>query len=180
MSNDLYGTGLRMKNMNGFSMPNTNPGYGFSNETDLLNFGSNWGAGSDFNYTLPTSVTAAAPKLATEFKWNDMKSWSPWMRENGWLDNIDKDGNKTQGMAGLGLSALQGLGNAFMAMKQYGLMKENLDFQKDSYYRNFEAQKGLTNSQLADRQDRRVREAQINGTAAPVNTAEYMARYGVK
>lgn len=77
--------------------------------------------------------------------------------------------------AGVGVfnSALSAIG-AYKALK---LGKENLAFQKDSFNRNFEAMKGTTNAQLADRQAARVRNY---GTGVYDSVADYMAKYGVK
>jgi hypothetical protein len=66
---------------------------------------------------------------------------------------------------------------AISAYKALKLGKENLAFQKDSFNRNFEAMKGTTNAQLADRQAARVRNY---GTGVYDSVADYMAKYGVK
>lgn len=67
--------------------------------------------------------------------------------------------------------------DAVSAYKALKLGKENLAFQKDSFNRNFEAMKGTTNAQLADRQAARVRNY---GTGVYDSVADYMAKYGVK
>ena len=77
--------------------------------------------------------------------------------------------------AGVGVfNAALGAISAYKALK---LGKENLAFQKDSFNRNFEAMKGTTNAQLADRQAARVRNY---GTGVYDSVADYMAKYGVK
>ena len=77
--------------------------------------------------------------------------------------------------AGVGVfNAALGAVSAYKALK---LGKENLAFQKDSFNRNFEAMKGTTNAQLADRQAARVRNY---GTGVYDSVADYMAKYGVK
>lgn len=77
--------------------------------------------------------------------------------------------------AGVGVfNAALGAISAYKALK---LGKENLAFQKDSFNRNFEASKGTTNAQLADRQAARVRNY---GTGMYDSVADYMAKYGVK
>ena len=77
--------------------------------------------------------------------------------------------------AGVGVfNAAVGAISAYKALK---LGKENLAFQKDSFNRNFEAMKGTTNAQLADRQAARVRNY---GTGVYDSVADYMAKYGVK
>lgn len=77
--------------------------------------------------------------------------------------------------AGVGVfNAALGAVSAYKALK---LGKENLAFQRDSFNRNFEAMKGTTNAQLADRQAARVRNY---GTGVYDSVADYMAKYGVK
>jgi hypothetical protein len=56
----------------------------------------------------------------------------------------------------MALSAGTGLFNAYMGMKQYGLFKDQLNFQKNSFERNFAAQRDSVNTQLEDRQKARV------------------------
>jgi hypothetical protein len=98
---------------------------------------------------------------------------------------VDANGNKTMGKAELGLGALSAGINAFMGMKNYGLAKKQFNFQKAAWEREFAAQKGLTNAQLSDRQNRRNAEAgniqALTGVSVnPQDTASYMAKYGVK
>ena len=82
--------------------------------------------------------------------------------------------NKELITGGVGL-AQAGLG-AFNAWNTNQTAKDQLKFQKDSFSKQYEAQKGLTNSQLSDRQAQRVREHP--DTATSVN--DYMKQYGVK
>lgn len=69
---------------------------------------------------------------------------------------------------------------AISAYKALKLGKENLAFQKEAFNKNFEASKGTTNAELADRQARRVRYDAQNGTSNNLSVADYMAKYGVK
>jgi hypothetical protein len=79
---------------------------------------------------------------------------------------------------GVGLfNAALGAISAYKALK---LGKENLAFQKESFAKNFEAMKGTTNAELADRQARRVRYDAQNGLNNHLSVSEYMAKYGVK
>lgn len=80
-----------------------------------------------------------------------------------------------QGWGGMALQGASSLANLYMGMKQYGLAKDQLAFQKDSFNKQFEVNKNLTNSRLEDRQNRRVLE-NPNATSA----AEYMSKWGVK
>lgn len=101
----------------------------------------------------------------------------------GFLDGIfgsmfnktSADGITTQGWGGLALQGIQGLGNSYMAMKQYGLAEDALKEQKRQFNTNFEAQRKLTNSQLSDRQRARV----ASNEGAYQSEAEYMKKWGV-
>ena len=84
------------------------------------------------------------------------------MKNNGW------------GSAALGL--IQGLGGAYMGMKQYGLAKEQLQFSKDSFNKNYEAQKSMTNASMEDRQRARV----ASNAGAYQSVGDYMAKNGIK
>ena len=84
------------------------------------------------------------------------------MKNNGW------------GSAALGL--IQGLGSAYMGMKQYGLAKEQLQFSKDSFNKNYEAQKSTTNASMEDRQRARV----ASNAGAYQSVGDYMAKNGIK
>lgn len=104
--------------------------------------------------------------------WNGLQQKG---RDTGFLTTKDKNGMETQGWGGMALGGLQGLGNLYLGLQQYGLAKDSLAFQKDKYAQDYAAQKGLTNAQLSDRQARRVIE---NPNATSV--ADYMAKYGIK
>lgn len=76
----------------------------------------------------------------------------------------------------LGLGALNSALSAINSYKANKLGRQQLAFAKDSFNRNFDAQKGLINSQLADRQAIRNR---VN-PERNASVADYMAQYGVK
>lgn len=84
-------------------------------------------------------------------------------------------GVETPGWGGLALDSAQALGGAWMGMKQYGMAKDQLKFQKDAFNKNYAAQKQTLNSQLEDRQ-----RARVGGSAGQIPVAEYMAKYGIK
>ena len=79
-----------------------------------------------------------------------------------------------------GVGAFNAAVGAISAYKALKLGKENLAFQKDSFNKNYEAMKGTTNAELADRQARRVRYDAQNGLNNNLSVSEYMAKYGVK
>lgn len=84
---------------------------------------------------------------------------------------------------GKGIAGLQTLGNlmgAWNGYQQNKLAKQQFSFQKDAFNKQYGAQKNLTNSQLEDRQRRRVSEAAANGYTGTMSVAEYMDKYGVK
>lgn len=86
-----------------------------------------------------------------------------------------KDGIKTDGWGSSAIGAANSIFGAYMGMKQYGLAKEQFKFNKDMTTRNFNAQAGLTNSSLADRQGSR----RAAGESVQ-DVASYMGQYGVK
>lgn len=96
---------------------------------------------------------------------------------------LDSDGwgfgSAKMGQAiGLGkgiLDGAMGIGNFYMGMKNYGLAKDTLKFNKQQYWNNFTSQARLTNAELRDRQQRRYRD---NPTTAE-NPDSYMARNGI-
>lgn len=91
------------------------------------------------------------------------------------FDKTGADGIKTQGWGGMALQGIQGLGNSYMAMKQYGLAEDALKEQKRQFNTNFEAQRKMTNSQLSDRQRARV----ASNEGAYASEAEYMKKWGI-
>lgn len=108
---------------------------------------------------------------------------------SNYFDNLGKLPTATDGLKdtnwgnmpfssklGLGLGAVSGALDAIGAHRAYKLGKSQLNFQKDQFNRQFAAQRGLVNSQLADRQDWRNR----NMPNQYLSTAEYMDKYGVK
>ena len=94
---------------------------------------------------------------------------------DNFFDTTDANGIKTQGWGGMAMSGLQGLGNSYMAMKQFGLAEDALKEQKRQFNINYEAQRKMTNSQLADRQRARV----ASNPNAYQSEAEYMKKWGV-
>ena len=77
---------------------------------------------------------------------------------------------------GFGLGALNSALNAISAHRAYKLGKSQLNAQIEQFNRQFEAQKGLTNSQLYDRQT--IRNIQYPGMF--MSPSEYVDKYGVK
>lgn len=84
------------------------------------------------------------------------------------------DGTTGGGYGSAGLGILQGLGGAYMGMKQYGLAKNSLEESKKQFNLNYGAQQKMTNASLEDRQRRRVLE---NPNAMGVD--DYMKKNGI-
>lgn len=94
----------------------------------------------------------------------------------GLFDTTDEaTGIKTQGMGGLALGAMQGLGNGFLAMQNYGLARDSFNESKDQFNRNFAATQKTANSALEDRQRARV----ASNPGAYQSIGEYMKQNGV-
>jgi hypothetical protein len=125
-----------------------------------FNFGSLGGLGFQANRS-----TIATPNLT-----GGMGGGGGSGRGWTWLNTRDQ-----QGVLGPALAGAQALGSLYMGMKQYGVAKDQLAFQKDSFNKQFDANRSLTNSRLEDRQARRVLE---NPNATSV--ADYMSKWGVK
>lgn len=82
------------------------------------------------------------------------------------------------GWGSLALGSAQALGGLFMGMKQYGIAKKTLNENKRQFQLNWDANRNLTNAQLADRQAGRIAASGPDGRHASV--ADYMAQYGIK
>ncbi len=88
--------------------------------------------------------------------------WENFLGDEGW-------GNLALGGINAGI-------NGYMGFKQLGLAKDQLDFQKKTFEKNYNAQKQRTNTQLKDRQKRRYAENPDHY----VSPDEYMAQNGVQ
>lgn len=97
-----------------------------------------------------------------------------WFNNSGFLGKSE-NGITTQGWGGAALGLAQGLGNAWMGMKQYGLAKDQLAQSKKQFELNFGAQKKITNSALEDRQRARV----ASNPGAYESVGEYMKKNGI-
>ena len=125
---------------------NSIAGYGYgSPDVPAMGEGSTFmgGPGLLNQVTGPVAGGAGTPVggslLDSFFRTKDAKTG---MESGGW------------GQAGLGIA--QGLGSAYMGLKQYGLAKDQLAFQKSAYNKNYAAQRQSTNTDMADRQAARV------------------------
>lgn len=89
----------------------------------------------------------------------------------------DMDLSQRIGTVGGVFKDLYGLYNA---NQQLNVAKDTLNFNKQTWNQRWDAQAKMTNSQLSDRQARRVQTATINGNANSVDSvSDYMKKYGV-
>ena len=108
---------------------------------------------------------------------------------SNYFDNLSKMPTATDGLKdtnwnnmafssklGFGLGALSSALDAISAHRAYKLGKSQLNSQIDQFNRQFEAQKGLINSQLYDKQVWRNR----NMPNQYMSPSEYLDKYGVK
>lgn len=93
-----------------------------------------------------------------------------------WESMLGNSKTGAVGWGGLALGAAQGLGNAWMGMKQYGLAQDAFKENKRQFNINYAAQKQLTNSQLEDRQRARV----ASNAGAYQSVGDYMNQNGIK
>ena len=85
------------------------------------------------------------------------------------------DGTKVNGWGTPAIGAASALMNGYLGMQNYNLAKDQFDFQKSAFNKNWAAQSKMTNASLADRQAARVA---ANPTAYQ-SVGDYMKQYGV-
>jgi hypothetical protein len=98
-----------------------------------------------------------------------------WFNNSGFFGSTAADGTKTQGWGGTAIGVAQGLGNAFLGMKQYGLAKDQLAFGKEQFNKNYAAQQKTTNAAFEDRQRARV----ASNPGAYQSVGDYMKQNGI-
>ena len=155
--------GLQAPNMS-LNFPGINSDY-----SSLLGFGSSgYAPTTDFlnagNIALPSQVGAVGT--------GSVVGRPDFFSMDGLLGGTNVDGTKSNGWGSAALGLLQGLGSAYMGMKQYGLMKDQLQFSKDAFNKNYAAQAKMTNASLEDRQRARV----ASNPGAYQSVGDYMAQ----
>jgi hypothetical protein len=103
-----------------------------------------------------------------------LSSLKGWGKDSGFLGSTE-NGVTTQGWGGAALGLAQGLGNAWMGMKQYGLAKDQLAQSKKQFELNYGAQQKTTNAALEDRQKARV----ASNPGAYQSVGDYMKKNGI-
>ena len=86
------------------------------------------------------------------------------------------DGMQIAGIGELGLGAGQGLLNAYLGMRQYGLARRQFQEGQRQFDMNYDAQRRTTNARLEDRQRARI----TAGSTNQLSVADYMSRYGIQ
>jgi hypothetical protein len=76
----------------------------------------------------------------------------------------------TLGGVGAAAGLALGAGNLFMGFKQYGLAKKQLKFARNSFNKNYAANRQITNANLRDRQAARV----ASNSGAYQSVGDYM------
>ena len=117
-------------------------------------------------------------KPGNQYNTGGLQGQSLWDKFTGsMLGSTDtKTGIKTDGWGNLALGAAQGIGGAYLGMKQYGLAQDKFKETKRQFNKNYESQKTLTNGQLEDRQRARV----ASNPGAYASVGDYMKKNGVK
>lgn len=139
-------------------------------------FGMNWGQNVPEIPTLNASEMSM-PALDTSAL-TSLASLGSVAKTPSFLDGMlgsTVNGVTTQGWGGLALGAAQGIGNAWMGMKQYGLAKDQLAQSKKQFDLNFGAQQKTTNAALEDRQRARV----ASNPGAYQSVGDYMKKNGI-
>jgi len=121
------------------------------------------------------SVAGVNPVGATANGGGFMGGISDWFKNNDFLGNT-KNGVTTQGWGSAALGIGQGLMGAYLGMKQYGLAKDTLKFNKEMFSKNYDAQKRTTNASLEDRQKARL----ASNAGAYESVGSYMDKNGIK
>lgn len=110
-------------------------GFILSPDNPTMNFGYGVSASN------PSVNAAAVPAAATPpLTWADLDFWT------GGTDKAT--GQRFNGVGGLALGGLQGLGNLYLGMGQYGLARQSLNDQRNQFALNYGAQKTTANNQI--------------------------------
>lgn len=92
-----------------------------------------------------------------------------------WFGRLGEGVNKNMGLINLGTGLVQGLMGFYQGNKSMNLLERQLNNQIRTDERNYQNQRQLVNSELADRQSARV----ASNANAYMGVDEYMKKYGV-
>lgn len=130
----------------------------------------------------PSTISAFFKKYTPDFYNNYENTFAGIDADSAAVSKFgDSMGNAWGGMTGkqkfdtIG-SALKGIYGIYNSQQQIKNAKDTLNFNKQAWQKNYDAQAKMTNSQLADRQARRYYEDSKNTQSV----SDYMKQYGVK
>lgn len=103
-----------------------------------------------------------------------------WVSSINWLNKPDGKGGMQQGALMPALGAAQGIFNAWMGMKQYGLAKDQLREGKKQFALNYDAQAGTTRAAMSGQREANLRAQGVTGDALTSQLASYMDQYAPK
>lgn len=126
------------------------------------------------SYVLPGTEYIYDKNVLGNNTLDNMSEHQPTFADNLFGYKDPKTGYSFGGYAAPILNTATAGMNAYLGLKQLGLMKDNLAFQKDAFSKQFEAQRTTTNTELRDRQN--ARNASGSGYES---TDSYMSKYGV-
>ena len=109
---------------------------------------------SPYNPTMAFGYGVSAPNPSVNAGAVPAAAASPltWTDLDFWTGGIDKaTGQRFNGVGGLALGGLQGLGNLYMGMQKYRLAEQFLNDQRNQFALNYGAQKTTTNNQIRSR-----------------------------
>ena len=154
-----------------FSLSSYNANNGLSNQSMGPNYMQNFGQ-YGASASIPTdSFGMSMPAMDMNTAYAPAASGGGFM--GGMLGSTAADGTKTAGWGGMALGAVQGLGNMYMGMKQFGLAKKQLQQGKDQFNMNYAAQRTNTNNAINDRNVART--ASRQGASSPYKPLELVA-----
>ena len=145
---------------------------GFGGETDIADM-QGWLIGKDYDVNTPAQSIGFN---TTDFKNINIPGGGGAAASGGGFMNT-MFGNAKTGVGGMapGLIGLATAGmNTYLGLKQLGVAKDTLKFQKNAFSKQFEAQRSTINTQLRDRQHQR-----LNAGGNWQSEDDYMKQHGV-
>lgn len=132
--------------------------------------------------TMAQATASAQAAMNTGILGTEGSLSDKWMESQGafghdaMFGGVDqKTGIATKGWVDPVMGAVGSLADSWLAMQQLDLARDQFNFQKDAFSKQFENQRSLTNTRLRDRQRARLG-ANPN---AYQSEAEYMSKNGV-
>ena len=153
----------------GTSLPTSGLGsYGLNNSGLNINGAGLAGSVFDLNPTQLNGLNTAGAAAATG------PSFAQSMM--GWKD--PKTGNTHGGWGPVALNLASSAGSMYLGLKNLGVAKDTLKFQKNAFSKQFDAQRQTINTHLADRQRARL-SAASGDTSHTLSVEDYMRQNAV-